>query len=58
VILLADETKFGKSALYKTSDLEDLDIVITTDVKDSEVEEEFLKQTIEIIKTEGNDSHD
>ncbi len=58
VILLADETKFGKSALYKTSDLKDLDIVITTDVKDSEVEEEFLKQNIEIIKTEGTDQHD
>ena len=52
VIVLADETKFGKSALYKTSNLEELDIVITTDIKDPEVEEEFLKRNIEIIKTE------
>ncbi|KAF1304022.1 DeoR/GlpR family DNA-binding transcription regulator [Candidatus Enterococcus willemsii] len=55
VILLADETKFGKSALYKTSNLDELDIVITTDVKDLEVEEEFLKYNIEIIKTEGKE---
>lgn len=58
VILLADETKFGKSALYKTSNLDELDIVITTDVKDPEVEEEFLKYNIEIIKTEGKDLND
>ena len=51
-ILLADDTKFGKSALYKTSNLEDLDIIITTDIKDFEVEEEFLKYDFEIIKTE------
>ncbi|MCD5002118.1 DeoR/GlpR transcriptional regulator [Enterococcus saccharolyticus] len=58
VILLADETKFGKSALYKTSNLDELDIVITTDVKDLEVEEEFLKYNIEIIKTEGKELND
>lgn len=54
VILLADETKFGKSALYKTADLAELDIIITTDLKDPETEDEILKQNIEIIKTEGD----
>jgi DeoR family glycerol-3-phosphate regulon repressor len=57
-ILLADDTKFGKSALYKTSNLEDLDIIITTDIKDFEVEEEFLKYDFEIIKTEENELND
>jgi len=58
VILLADDTKFGKSALYKTSNLEDLDIVITTTMKDLEAEEEFLKYGFEIIKTEGGEKDD
>lgn len=58
VILLADDTKFGKSALYKTSDLDDLDIVITTDIKELEVEEEFSTYSFEIIKTEGKEGND
>lgn len=57
VILLADATKFGKSALYKTSDLFDLDIIITTDLKDSELEQEFVKRDIEIIQMKGNKSN-
>lgn len=58
VTLLADETKIGKSALYKTSNLEDVDILITTDIKDFELEDEFLKYNIEIIKTEGTEFDD
>jgi DeoR family glycerol-3-phosphate regulon repressor len=57
VILLADETKFGKSALYKTSSLEDLDIVITTNIKEAEVEEEFSKYDFEVIKTQGSEKN-
>jgi len=51
-VLLTDETKLGKSALYKTVDLEDLDIVITTDISDPEEETEISKRNIEIIKTQ------
>ena len=51
VILLADNTKFGKSALYKTSELEDLDIIITHELKDNEMELEFVNNNIELIKT-------
>ncbi|MGX7173063.1 DeoR/GlpR family DNA-binding transcription regulator [Enterococcus ratti] len=57
-ILLADNTKFGKSALYKTSSLEDLDIVITTDIKELEIEEEFSKYDFEIVKTKGDERAD
>lgn len=53
VIAMADETKLGKSALYKTSELNDIDILITTELKDSEMEHEFLSHNIEVIKTEG-----
>lgn len=52
VIVMADDTKLGKSALYKTSELTDIDILITTEMKDSEMEQEFLKENIEVIKTD------
>ncbi|WP_245249321.1 DeoR/GlpR family DNA-binding transcription regulator [Vagococcus allomyrinae] len=58
VILLADETKLGKSALYKTSNLDDLDIIITTDIKEPEMEETFIAHNIECIKTEGTQTDD
>lgn len=51
VILLADTTKFGKSALYKTAELEDLDIVITTEFKDKKMEQAFKKEDMEIVQT-------
>lgn len=51
VILLADATKFGKSALYKTAELADLDIVITTKFKDKKVEQDFKKEDLEIVET-------
>lgn len=56
VIVMADDTKLGKSALYKTSELSDVDILITTAMKDSEMEHEFLKESIEVIKIE-EESH-
>lgn len=51
-ITLVDDTKFGKSALYKTASLEYLDIVITTYIDDAELEEAFSKYNLEIISTE------
>lgn len=51
-ILLTDETKFGKSALYKTAKIEELDHIITNNIGDKELEAEFLKCDLEIIKTE------
>jgi len=58
VILLADETKFGKSALYKTVELEDLDIIITTELKDVEEEYEFVDRNIELIRVEEGSNED
>lgn len=52
VILLTDDRKLGKSALYKTADLADIDIIITTTMKDTDIEQEYLSHDIEIIKTE------
>lgn len=43
-ILLVDNSKFGKSALYKTSDLSDLDIIITSNFNDKKMEENFYKK--------------
>ncbi|GAA3014726.1 DeoR/GlpR family DNA-binding transcription regulator [Tetragenococcus solitarius] len=58
-ILLADETKFGKSALYKTVELEDLDIIITTADKGVVEEEyEFVDRNIELIRVEEESSQD
>lgn len=58
VVLMADETKFGKSALYKTSEIEDIDMIITTNINDKEIEKSFIEHKVEVIKTVGGDSND
>lgn len=50
VVLLADGTKFGKSALYKTSNIEDVDIIITNDMSDKKIETEIKTYDLELIK--------
>lgn len=58
VILLADETKFGKSALYKTSNIEDIDIIITNDIADKDLEDEIKKYDLELIKAKVGKKND
>ena len=58
VILLADETKFGKSALYKTSNIEDIDIIITNDIADKDLEAEIKKYDLELIKAKVGKKND
>lgn len=49
VILLADDSKFGKSALYKTSNIEEIDMIITNNIQDKELELEIKNYNLELI---------
>ncbi|AEB06531.1 transcriptional regulator, DeoR family [Coriobacterium glomerans PW2] len=49
-ILLADASKIGRSALYRTSEIADIDIFITDDIDDSAMETEFTEANVEVIK--------
>lgn len=55
-ILLADETKFGKSALYKTSNIDDIDTIITNSMN-NEIKIDLLKYELELIETEKGNIH-
>lgn len=57
-IVLADDTKLGKAALYKTADLSDIDILITNAVKDPDLLDALSEQNTQIIlTTKKEDDH-
>lgn len=49
VILVADCDKFGKSAILKLADINDVDIIITNDELDESYAQELLSKNIKLI---------
>jgi DeoR family transcriptional regulator, carbon catabolite repression regulator len=53
VIVLADQSKFGKQMFYNVCPLEDIDIIVTDCFPDEELKNVFQQYEVELLTTKG-----
>lgn len=57
-IFLADYSKFGTTAFYKIADFEDVDIIITDKMVDTDIKSKILQSKVELVELESNRGSD